>query len=295
MDGPEVSLILPTQGTRPSFARALRSALAQVFPSLEVIVIDDGPAGMDWRRQEETTRLLTDPRVRIIDLHQGRGCAAAKNVGLRAARGTWVCYLDDDNEYRPDKVRLQHALGLDSGSLLVLCGIEVHVAGRRRRRQVDCSFFEGDELLLRALPDTNTLFHRRKMEVAWDETIGTGDDACFFQAFLASTGMRRVPNIGYPLVDYYAHSGPRMNCDHERVYRGARRLVVRWTGGYSVRARRICLLRALVASCKYRKGHWCRLIRVGITLLRTGGWREWRCVANAIGVKVPFTRRMMIT
>jgi len=86
-ESPEVSIILPTQGVRASLPGALRSALAQDFASFEVVVADDSIDAVGWTSQEEVRALLADPRVRVVPFHQGRGCAKAKNAGLRAARG----------------------------------------------------------------------------------------------------------------------------------------------------------------------------------------------------------------
>jgi len=292
---PEVSIILPTQGVRASLPGALRSALAQDFASFEVVVADDSIDAVGWTSQEKFALLLADPRVRVVPFHQGRGCAKAKNAGLRAARGQWVCYLDDDNEYYPDKVSAQYALAQQTGSPVVLCGLEIRVKSRRRLRQVDARAFSGDALLLEAVADTNVLFHRREAAPLWDEALGTMDDACFFQALIACHALASVPNVPRPLAVYHAHSGERANRVWQRVYRGHRRLLVRWSRRYDGPARRILLLRMLVAFGKFRPGGWCRLLRLGAELMRAGGWREWRVVANAVGVKLPLVQRWMVT
>ena len=74
---PEVSLIIPTTGERASLAVALRTALAQDFPRLEIIVVDDAPAGATWTQVEPYATLLADPRVRVVSFGRRRGCAAA--------------------------------------------------------------------------------------------------------------------------------------------------------------------------------------------------------------------------
>lgn len=294
-NAPEVSLVLPTQGARASLAAALRSALAQDFSSFEVLVVDDAAGETNWKRTPEIAALLADPRVRLVPFNEARGCAAAKNAGLRAARGRWVCYLDDDNEYLPGKIGAQHAAAVASDSPVVLCGLEFRVSGRRRFRQVTTQNFSGDGRLLAAHADTNVIFHLRAAAPAWDEALGTADDACFFQALLARHRLVTVPNVAQPLVIYHAHSGERANRALARLYRGERRLIVRWARGYSRWARRVLLARALVAFCKFESGRWGRFAARGWCLLRVGGLREWRTVANAAGVKLPFVRRWMVT
>jgi len=295
MNPPDVSLILPTRGERPSLVAALQSALAQDFPALEIVVVDDAPAGSRWRQDPACASMLADPRVRVVPFGQGRGCAAAKNAGLRAAGGRWVCYLDDDNEYRPDKISAQLALANATGCPLVLCGLELRVGVRRRHRQVDRDRFDGDRLLTVAVADTNVLFHRLQAGLQWDESLGTGDDACFFQAFLEATGERSVPNVPRPLVIYHAHCGQRANRNPMSHYRGQRRLLVRWSRGYGRQARRTLLLRSLVARWKFQTGHWARIVPLACRLVNVGGWREWRLVVNAVGVRLPVVRQWMVT
>ena len=295
MNVPEVSLILPTQGARASLFAALQSARAQDFSSLEIVVVDDAVGGSDWRDRPDLRECLLDPRVRVVPFNQGRGCAAAKNAGWAAARGRWVCYLDDDNEYLPEKISAQHACAHASGSPVVLCGLEIRAGRRRRIHQSGQTEFKGDALLLAAHADTNVLFHLRDAPLRWDEELGTVDDACLFQALIENCHLKVVPNVPRALVIYAAHSGDRANRGLQRFYRGQRRLLVRWSWGYSRSARRVLLVRSLVALAKYRSGNWGRFLRDCGRLLRLGGWREWRFVANALGVRIPGLRRWMVT
>ena len=295
MPTPEISIVIPTQGRRASLREALASALAQDFESCEVVIVDDSVGGSSWRGRPDLAAMLPDPRVRIVDFHQSRGCAAAKNAGLAAARGRWVCYLDDDNRYLPAKIRRQHALAVGHDQPLVLCGLEIRVAQRRRIRQVQTSRFEGDELLLATVPDTNVLFHRRDCGVWWNATLETVDDACFFHAILEQHHLRSVLNVPEPLVIYESHAGVRANRARSRLYRGQRALLLQASRRYSPRARRIALLRALLAFEKFRPGRWARLVRLSAGLVRAGGLAEWRAVANAAGAKLPLVRRWMVT
>ena len=79
---------------------AVRSALAQTDPRVEVIVIDDGsrvPAA-------EALNGIDDTRLRILRHDKNRGLAAARNTGLRHARTPFVCQLDADDLWEPDYV-----------------------------------------------------------------------------------------------------------------------------------------------------------------------------------------------
>jgi glycosyltransferase involved in cell wall biosynthesis len=83
--------------------RAVRSALGQTFENLEVIVVVDGtdPAS------REVLATVLDPRLRLICLNESVGGSEARNIGARAARGSWISFLDDDDEWLPEKIKAQ--------------------------------------------------------------------------------------------------------------------------------------------------------------------------------------------
>jgi hypothetical protein len=291
---PAISIIVTTTGQRASLAASLASARAQTAPDYEIVLVDDAPPGVTWRERPDLAPHLADPRLRVVRGAVVGSAPAARNAGLRAARGQWVGYLDDDNIYLPTKVARQHARAETSGAALVLCGLAIVASGRRRRRQCEAESWAADDLLLRAWADTNVIFHRRDGSTWWEEDLGTVDDACFFQAFIVRHRMTVVPNVPEALVEYHAHGGSRVNLRWLGFYRGQRRLLIRYAQRYSARARRIALLRALVAFTKFHPGQWDRWARRGAALVRCGGAREWRVVANAAGVKLPGVRRWMV-
>lgn len=95
---PLVSIIVPTHNRPALLKDALESIVAQRYPHWEAIVVNDGGNSVEKLAQS------LDPQGRIRYLSHGGnfGQAAAKNTGLRAARGEIVCYLDDDDKYLPN-------------------------------------------------------------------------------------------------------------------------------------------------------------------------------------------------
>ncbi len=292
---PTISVILPTQGRRPSLGAALASVLAQTGPAFEVVVVDDSPIGSArLAHRAGEAELWRDERVRVVDWNRGEGCAAAKSVGLAAARGEWVCYLDDDNRMLPGRLERSLQRAQETGATMVLCGVELEVSGRRRKRQHVQTAFRGDDRLLGTLSDTNVLFHAKELVVDWDRDLSTTDDAVFFQRMILATGQAVVPNVPACLVVYRVHGGTRANSERLAVYRGQRRLQHVVREGYGQTARRVLLCRALVSLEKFESGRWGRFVRRAWTLLQLGGLRELRTVINAAGVKHAFTRRWMV-
>lgn len=115
---PVVSVVLPTRDRRELLARSLASVFAQKAVPLEAIVVDDGSTDGTW----EWLIGLADPRVRPLRLQGPGNVAAARNIGIGAAKGEWIAFLDDDDVWAPDKLRQQlDAAG--NGDVLVYSGV----------------------------------------------------------------------------------------------------------------------------------------------------------------------------
>lgn len=103
MEAPLVSAVIPTHNRAELLTRAIRSVQRQTYPSLEIIVVDD--ASGDQTR--EVVEKLGDPRIRYIRHDTNRGGSAARNTGIRAAKGEFIAFLDDDDEWEPEKTEKQ--------------------------------------------------------------------------------------------------------------------------------------------------------------------------------------------
>lgn len=96
-----VSVVIPYYNRADWLETAVDSVLTQTFPDFEVIVVDDG--------SKEYPRFLEvagDPRVRYVR-QEHRGASAARNCGIRLARGKYVAFLDADDVFLPDKLQIQ--------------------------------------------------------------------------------------------------------------------------------------------------------------------------------------------
>jgi len=100
---PDVSVVIPTWSRPDLVIRAVRSALAQTYGDLEVVVVVDGPGDTT----AEELAQLTDPRLRVVVLPAKGGAPNARNAGVEAALGKWVAFLDDDDEWLPSKLEIQ--------------------------------------------------------------------------------------------------------------------------------------------------------------------------------------------
>ena len=102
---PKVSIILTTYngGTRGYLTQAIESVLKQTFQDFEFLVVDDGST--------DDTKAVCKPYVETWDIayiqHENKGLAGARNTGIRAASGEYICFIDDDDTWKPDKLQRQ--------------------------------------------------------------------------------------------------------------------------------------------------------------------------------------------
>jgi len=98
-----VSVVITTYKRPHLVTRAIQSALAQTLENFEVIVVVDGPDP----EAEAVLDQIEHPKFRFIVLPQNVKLAGARNAGVKEAQGTWVAFLDDDDEWLPNKLELQ--------------------------------------------------------------------------------------------------------------------------------------------------------------------------------------------
>jgi glycosyltransferase involved in cell wall biosynthesis len=104
-----VSAIVPTLNRPAMLLRALDSIASQTRSPDEVIVVVDGPG-------DETFSVVkrAHPSVRLLQLKTQSGSAVARNYGVQNARGHWIAFLDDDDQWLPRKLELQLGAALRS-------------------------------------------------------------------------------------------------------------------------------------------------------------------------------------
>lgn len=98
-----VSIIIPAYNRANKIATALRSIQSQTYPNWEAIVVDDGSS--DKTCDVVLEMAGNDERIRLVRHQQNRKAQAARNTGIRAAKGEWIAFLDSDDEYLPESIQ----------------------------------------------------------------------------------------------------------------------------------------------------------------------------------------------
>lgn len=111
---PSISVIIPTYNRARLINRAVASAIAATAPGDEIIVVDDGSTD----ETEEVLKPFTSA-IQYIRVANG-GAGAARNVGLRKAKNKLISFLDSDDEWMHDKLKLQRAF-MEARPDVLLC------------------------------------------------------------------------------------------------------------------------------------------------------------------------------
>lgn len=124
---PLVSAIITTLNRPHLVTRAIHSVLKQTYTDLELIVVVDGPDAATLDRLST----LSEPRLRILPLPENVGLGEARNAGVRHSQSEWIAFLDDDDEWYPEKLITQ------LGSVLHNKNEVNFVASRFEERNID--------------------------------------------------------------------------------------------------------------------------------------------------------------
>lgn len=180
-----VSIILPVYNRENSIGDAVHSVLAQTWPQIELIIVDDGST-------DRTAEVLAGfPQVHVIR-QQNQGVARARNAGLRIAQGEYIAGQDSDDVWQPEFLSLVIDAMKRHATPIGLTAREVRLQGRMvtsrgtpiDRRYVDSAepeiFLSAKELRELTLtsgmaPNPGVVFHRSIIE-AWPDYMRTTDD-----------------------------------------------------------------------------------------------------------------------
>lgn len=290
----KVSVIVPAYNASAYIREAVDSALEQVYPSIEVIVVDDGST-------DETRRILRGYGSRIQVIHQpNSGSAAACNTGVHAAKSAWIAFLDADDIWLPDKLSRQFAECGDkqiSHTDSMCFGENLPDAIRRSSFEPPYSGRVLRELLVRNFITKSSVLMRRDLflECGGFEPGYLGvEDWPFWLKVCADHELGYLPEA---VVRYRVHpksksmDGRRMLADHIRIINEA--FAPGGVGAVLPELRSRALASSYQVNCHYaaESGDWAFAVRCALRALQLEPTDEqhWKSLVKAalipLGVK----------
>lgn len=229
---PLVSVVIPTYNRAWLLERAVHSVLSQTFADLEAIVVDDASSDNTQDRIESLQQ--TDHRIRYIRHEGNQGAQAARNTGIRSAKGQYIAFLDSDNEWLHEKLQKQLALFLHESDSLgaVYCSYckvsatgNILAAYKPRYRG-----FVYKQALSEWLTDTSTLVVRREI---LEKIHGLDENVRAYQEWDLCIRLARECEFDFVpecLALYHQHNLPTISKDLLRDAKGYLSLVETYRG-----------------------------------------------------------------
>ena len=205
-----LSVIVPVYNCADCLPACLDSLRAQSFPRLDILLVDDGSD--DGSRELCEAQARQDPRFRVLSGAHG-GAGAARNLGLKEAKGRYVLFVDSDDRCAPDLAEKLVSAAAGRDGVLVLCGIQVTddagVPGECFREEArSCGVREYAENIL-AKWKTNPLCGGvyaklynlaliRERQIFFEENESYAEDFCFnLQYLLHAESVTVLPDLLY--------------------------------------------------------------------------------------------------
>jgi len=212
---PKVSVIIPTHNRAESLRSAITSVLNQTFQDFEIIIIDD--ASKDHTREVITN--FNDTRIKAIHNQGSKGAAGSRNIGIMNASHEYIAFLDDDDEWLPEKLKIQTCL-LDNsppevGGIYTYSFIKEKASGR----VLSIWNYEIKEFSKENVITTSSVLLRRECFEKcglFDENMPTSSD---YDMWIRISKKYSFNIINNTLVNYYIHENS-LTFNNEKKIRG---------------------------------------------------------------------------
>ena len=214
---PLVSVIVPTFRRQDHLARALNSLIRQTYKPLEIVIVDDN-GNIEWNKKVQSIicQVFRDERhnMKYICNASNMGSAEARNIAIKSASGEYISFLDDDDEYLPQKIERQLSHMISEQSDYSITDMYLfHENGRlvEKRTRHYIKNYSTKELLKNHLmyhmTGTDTLMFKREYlcQIGCFPTTDVGDE--FYLMVRAITGRGRLSYLSECHVNAYVHYG----------------------------------------------------------------------------------------
>jgi glycosyltransferase involved in cell wall biosynthesis len=101
---PSVSVVIPLHNYEDFIKESINSVLSQTMSDFELIIVNDRSTD----NSGEIAHSYLDPRIKVIDFPEHRGCYPARNAGMRVASGKYICVMDADDICLPKRLEKQY-------------------------------------------------------------------------------------------------------------------------------------------------------------------------------------------
>nr|WP_294941658.1 glycosyltransferase family 2 protein [uncultured Mucilaginibacter sp.] len=212
-----VSVIIPCHNCESFIERAVNSVIAQSFKDVEIILVENNST-------DNTFHALIDQQCRFPELIQvfketKKGAPAARNLGLRHAKGTWIQFLDADDELLPDKLYKQLKVAAETNADVIAgeCTLKYHSEDKEVIRRTDNNIWKG--LITSNLGITSSNLWRTSSLLrvnGWDEDLSSSQEYDLLFRLLKSKAIVSVDKSMNTIV-HFSNNSVSKTTDKEKL------------------------------------------------------------------------------
>lgn len=207
-----ISVIIPTYKRIDTLERALNSVFNQTYTNIELIVVDDNAKFPETREKVEKIIEKYNGKIKLIKNKDNLGGGLSRNEGIKVASGKYIAFLDDDDEYYPEKLEKQYSLlkekekeGEKVG--LIYCYATYVYPKTTRLVKKDYEGIPLKEHMIQCIAATSWWLCPKKalLDIGGFENVSSHQDATLILSLLYHNyKIYRVPEV---LLNYYVHDG----------------------------------------------------------------------------------------
>ncbi|MBO5778759.1 MAG: glycosyltransferase family 2 protein [Clostridia bacterium] len=225
-----VSVVITTY-MRPTeiVVRAIDSVLSQTYSNIELIVVDDSPSNYDGREQLRKELEKYKGKIKYVQHEANMGACVARNTGLKVSTGHYVAFLDDDDEWLPEKIEQQISKFDDRDIALVYCGrivVNDTTGMTFEDESEEHTGYVYEKLIYTNFIGSTSFPLMRKaalIEVGgFDPMMRSAQD---YDVWLRLAKKYKVNYVNRPLVKYHIHNGERISTNFQARISGQERLI----------------------------------------------------------------------
>lgn len=135
-----ISVIIPVYNIEQYLDRCLKSVTEQTYPSLQILLIDDGSTDNSLQHCNHWQK--KDQRITVYHKENG-GVSSARNLGIEKADGEWVIFIDGDDWIEPDMLQKMYACAIENQSDVAICSFVLEYGKKKEFTSV----LRGEEAL----------------------------------------------------------------------------------------------------------------------------------------------------
>ena len=216
----DVSAVIITHKRAPEMVRrAIESVVNQTYQPQEIILVDDSPADYEKRQEIAALAALYEDRGLIYIQHEKcKGACAARNTGIIRSSGKYIAFLDDDDEWLPQKIEKQLQAFTDEAVGIVYCLNYIVFKNQKKiESRLGLSGDIFDVMIIKNIIGSTSFPLLLKQAVLdagmFDEDMPAAQD---YDLWLRILTKYTAQFVNEPLVNYYIHEGEQITKNRQK-------------------------------------------------------------------------------